>query len=123
MRKLRIVLADDHLLLRLGLASFLGEWDGAATVWEAEDAIQVVTLCRDHRPDVVLLDLELPPASGLEALRAIRLEMPDVTVVMLAGRSGDAGLSESLAAGADGVYVKEHNPSELFHLLQEFPWT
>jgi DNA-binding NarL/FixJ family response regulator len=113
------VLADDQVLTRKGLLSILEEWEGVAAVQEATDAKDALARCREIHPDLVLLDLEMPPTSTLETLRQIHLEMPRVAVVMLAQRSDDEGLVDALAAGAVGFYVKSHEPSELLQLLSE----
>jgi len=116
------VLADDQVLIRKGLASVLGEWEGVAAVWEAGEAGEAIACCREVHPDLVLLDLDMPPGSGLETLRAIRREVPRVAVVILAQHGDDGRLSAALAAGAAGVYLTGHEPAELFRLLQALPW-
>ena len=91
-------------------------------MWEATDAVDAMARCREVRPDLVLLDLEMPPTSTLDTLRTIRLEMPQVAVVMLAQRSGEEGLAEALEDGAVGFYLKSQEPAELLRLLRELAW-
>ena len=118
---MQIVLAYNQLLLRMGLVSVLEEWECVGVVSVAIDADEIVALCWNTSPDVLLLDLELLSHPRPDALRGLQHKMPDVPVILLARYRDDEGLSETLAAGARDYYLTGRDPSELLHLLQNIP--
>ena len=109
---LRVVIADDHRLLRDGLRGTLQD-AGMAIVGEAADGVEAVALTRELAPDVVVLDLNMPGLSGLEALRQIELSSPDVQAVVLTVSAKDADVLEALAAGACGYLLKDTRADRL----------
>lgn len=110
---IRIVLCDDHGVVRAGLASLIGTFDGvevAGTAGAAEEALAAVG---EHGADVVLMDLEMPGPDGIAATRMIRERHPDVQVVILTSFSDRARIVEALEAGAVGYLLKDATPAEL----------
>jgi DNA-binding NarL/FixJ family response regulator len=109
---LRIVLADDHHFFREGLRRMLSA-DGMTVVGEATDGARTVTLARDLAPDVVVIDLKMPNASGLEAIRQILTATPAAQLIVLTVSAEEADAIEALAAGACGYLLKDTHPDEL----------
>ena len=113
---MRIVIADDHSLFRDGLRSLLGA-AGHEVVAEAKNGREAVQLARQHKPEVVLMDLSMPEVNGLEATRLIAAEMPDVKVIMLTASDDDANLFESIKSGAQGYLLKNLEADDFFAML------
>ena len=103
---LRIVLADDHPLLRDALRRTLDAQPDLEVVGEASDGQEVVKLCRRLRPDLVLMDVRMPRMDGLEATRVIKKDFPRTIVLVLTASNWPYDLSEALKAGAAGYVLK-----------------
>lgn len=113
MSAVRVVIADDHRLFRRGIAALLAVVDGIEVVGEAADGDDAVRLAVELRPDVVLVDLHMPGAPGLDALRRIRTDAPDVrTLVLTMSDDGDSVFA-ALRAGARGYVLKDADGDEL----------
>lgn len=111
--KIRILTVDDHPILRSGIAAVLAAEDDMAVVAEANDGEQAIEAFRTHRPDVTLMDLQLPGISGIDAIVAIREEFPNARVIVLTTYQGDAQALRSLKAGAMGYLLKHMLRSDL----------
>lgn len=109
---LRVVLVDDHRLMREGLKSFLSQ-RGVDVVGEGSNGREGVRLARELRPDVVLMDLGMPEMSGLEATRMIQAERQEQVVVILTASEDEANLFEAVKAGARGYLLKSIDPEQL----------
>ncbi len=109
---LRVVIADDHHFFREGLREMLAA-DGMAVVGEATDGAGAVTLARELAPDVVVIDLKMPNASGIDALRQIVMASPDAQLVVLTVSADEADVLETLAAGACSYLLKDTRADEL----------
>ncbi|GLZ79678.1 DNA-binding response regulator [Actinorhabdospora filicis] len=112
---IRVLLADDQALIRAGFAALLGSVPGIEVVAEAADGAQALARAREHRPDVVFMDVQMPGVNGIEATRAITAD-PDLTatrVVMLTNYELDVYVFEALRAGACGFLLKDTEPAEL----------
>ena len=109
----RVVVADDHELLRAGLVTVLGSDGRIEVVAEAENGPAAVLQARRHRPDVVLMDVEMPGGDGITATREIRTAVPDTRVLILTMFDLDEYVVEGLRAGASGFLLKTTEPQGL----------
>ena len=114
---MRILIADDHSLFRDGLRSLLIA-EGHDVVGEAKNGREAVALTRDVKPDLVLMDLQMPEVDGLEATRLISAEMPDVKVVILTASEEEAKLFEAIKSGAQGYLLKNLEADTFFEMLE-----
>lgn len=114
---MRIVLADDHPLFRDGLASLLGAW-GHDIVGEAADGFEAVAAVDRARPDLVLMDVRMPGMSGIEAIRRLALEHPEIAVVMLTVSEDEDDLFEAIRAGARGYLFKSLDARQLRSMME-----
>jgi two-component system, NarL family, response regulator len=106
-RPIRVLLADDHNVVRFGLAGVINQEDDMEVVAEASNGAQVVELYRKHRPDVTVMDLRMPGVGGVEALTSIRTEDPEARVLVLTIHSGDEAVHRAIRAGARGYLLKD----------------
>lgn len=113
MNRVRVLLADDHALVRAGIRALLEGLDGVGVVAEAGNGAEVLDLAREHRPDVVLLDISMPGMSGLDASAQLRRELPEVRVVMLSMHANEEYVLQALRAGAVGYLLKDSATAEL----------
>jgi len=115
---IRILLVDDHFVVRSGLAMLLAQQDDFTVVGEADDAEQAVELFGATRPDVTLMDVRMPGADGIEALQRIRAQHADARVVMLTTYDLDEDVFRALDAGAVGYLLKSVQHAELFSAVR-----
>lgn len=119
MEPLRIMLVDDHVLFRKGIASLLAERQDMEVVGQAEDGIEAVHKARALAPDVILMDVHMPNRDGLEATKIIKQELPHVQIVMLTVSDDDDDLFDAIKNGAKGYLLKNLEPERLFDLLEK----
>jgi DNA-binding NarL/FixJ family response regulator len=110
---IRVVIADDHAVVRQGLAQLLSTFADVELVGEAADGQSAVDTCEEQRPDVVLMDLEMPVMDGIEATQRIRAQHEDVAIVVLTSFSDRDRILQALDAGAAGYLLKDVEPAEL----------
>jgi DNA-binding NarL/FixJ family response regulator len=110
---IRVVIADDHAVVRHGLAQLLSTFADVELVGEAADGQSAVDTCEEQRPDVVLMDLEMPVMDGIEATQRIRAQHEDVAIVVLTSFSDRDRILQALDAGAAGYLLKDVEPAEL----------
>ncbi|MDP8930644.1 MAG: response regulator transcription factor [Actinomycetota bacterium] len=110
---IRVLLADDHPVVRRGLRAFLETRDGIEVLGEAADGADAVTLAEAMRPDVILMDLVMPRLDGVEAIRRIRERAPEARVVVLTSFGSDDRVLEAVGAGAAGYLLKDAEPREV----------
>jgi DNA-binding NarL/FixJ family response regulator len=118
MTPVRVLLADDHALVRAGIRALLEGLEGVTVVAEAANGIEVLELARKHRPDVVLLDISMPGLGGLEASAQLKQELPEVRVVMLSMHANEEYVLQALRAGAAGYMLKDSATAQLELALQ-----
>jgi len=103
----RILIADDHALVREGLRTMLSGEDGIEVIAEANDGQQALTLCRELTPDLVLMDVRMPVMDGLQATKKVKQEMPQTSVLMVTMHENPDYLFEAVKAGAAGYVLKD----------------
>lgn len=118
MRRIRILIVDDHALLRQGLRQVLELEPDLEVVGEAQDGFEAVAKARELAPDVVLMDINMPGLNGIEATRRVRREMPDVRVLVLTIHDDDEYLREAAQAGVSGYVLKDVEPRELVRAVR-----
>jgi DNA-binding NarL/FixJ family response regulator len=111
--QLRVVLVDDHPVFREGLRAVLAAAAGCCLVAEAGSVAEAVAAIEEHRPDVVLMDLQLPDGSGIEATSTVLALQPQLAVVVLTMSADPAALAAALAAGSRGYLLKGASPREV----------
>ena len=115
---LKIVVADDHKLFRQGLIGLMRAHDDVVkVVGEASSGQEAIRLAHQLRPDVILMDIQMPNGDGLQATRQIRETLPEVAVVILTASESDEHLYEAVRLGASGYLLKDLDGTELFDLL------
>ena len=115
---IRVVLADDHAVVRKGIREFLEEGGDIRIVAEAADGLEAVALVAEHQPDVAVLDVQMPHLTGIEATRRIKAEHPAVRVLILTAYDDDPYIFALFQAGASGYILKTAGSSELAHAVQ-----
>lgn len=115
---IRVLLVDDHEVVRVGLKSLLTGSAGLEVVGEAATAAEAVRAADRLRPDVVVLDVRLPDGSGIEACREIRNARPETRVIMLTSYSDDEALFAAIMAGAAGYLLKQARGRDLVHAIR-----
>jgi DNA-binding NarL/FixJ family response regulator len=115
---IRVLIADDHAVVRAGLAQLLQTFAEVELVGAAANGEEAVSLCAERLPAVVLMDLEMPVLDGIEATRRIRAAQPEVAVVVLTSFSDRERILRALDAGAVGYLLKDAEPDELARAIQ-----
>jgi two-component system NarL family response regulator len=110
---IRILLADDHAIVRNGVAQILNEERGIDVVAQATDGAEAVELYTIHRPDVALIDLRMPKLEGVQVVEQIREHFPDASIVILTTYDTDNDIERAVRAGAKAYLVKDVSPQEL----------
>ncbi len=110
---LKIIIADDHQVVRRGLAFTIDAERDMRVVADAQNGAGVLALIKKHKPDMVLMDLQMPEMTGVDALKQIRPEYPDLPILILTTFSDDAHIYAALRAGASGFLLKEMSGDDL----------
>ena len=118
MTEIRVLLADDHTIVRKGLRALLEDEADIEVIGEAEDGREAIRMVQQLLPDVVLMDLSMPGLSGLEATRQIKKRFPEVKVLILTRHANEEYVFQILRAGASGYVVKKAAPTELVLAIQ-----
>jgi DNA-binding NarL/FixJ family response regulator len=117
-RLIRVLTVDDHALLREGIAALVNAEPDMKLVAEAKNGQEAVEKFRLHRPDVTLMDLQMPGLNGIEAINAIRGEFPNARIIVLTTYTGDVQVVRALQAGARGYILKGHVHTELMDTIR-----
>jgi two-component system, NarL family, response regulator LiaR len=115
---IRVLITDDHSVVRQGLRMFLSLDPDIEVVGEADNGRKSVTMARELKPDVILMDLLMPVMDGIEATQAIRSELPEVEVMALTSVLGDASVTGAIKAGAIGYLLKDTDAEELHRAIK-----
>jgi DNA-binding NarL/FixJ family response regulator len=115
---IRILTVDDHPLLREGIAAMLGSETDMAVVAEAANGNEALQLFRTHRPDITLMDIQMPILNGIEAITEIRKHFADARIIVLTTYSGDAQVAKAFKAGASGYLLKSMLRKELVETIR-----
>jgi len=122
MDTIKVLLVDDHALFRRGIAAVLANQQNIEIVGEAADGLEAIRKAEETVPDVVLMDLNMPQCSGLEATQALQIKMPQVNILVLTVSENEADLFAAMKFGATGYILKNTEPEELiqaiFHVAQ-----
>ncbi|MBV7535205.1 response regulator transcription factor [Duganella sp. sic0402] len=118
MDPISILIADDHPLILAGLSSLLGAMPEFRVVAQATDGVQAVALYRQHRPDVVIMDLSMPRLNGVEAIEQIRADDASASIVILTTYQGDEDVYRGLRAGAKAYLLKDGASEQLVDCLR-----
>ncbi len=117
-RPIRILLADDHPVLRQGIRALAADERDMQFVGEASNGREAIEQFREHRPDVTLMDLQMPGMNGIDAMNAIRIEFPDARFVILTTYAGDVQISRALKAGARAYLLKSSLRKDLLDTIR-----
>ena len=115
---MRILLVDDHIIFRKGVAALLSHREDMTIVGEAGNGLEAIQAARELLPNVILMDINMPKCNGLEATRRIKRELPHVKIVMLTVADDDHNLFEAIKSGAQGYILKNLEPYQLYDLLE-----
>jgi DNA-binding NarL/FixJ family response regulator len=118
MTRIRLLIVDDHAVVRLGLRTLLADEPDIEIVAEAGSAEEALVQTKNTAPDVVVLDIQLPGRSGIEACREIVKEFPKTKVVMLTSHAGESFLEQAIRAGASGYVLKQVGNEELIRAVR-----
>jgi DNA-binding NarL/FixJ family response regulator len=115
---IRVLIVDDHAVVRAGLAEILGEKPDIVIIGEASDGLEAVDQANELKPDIVLLDIYMPRASGLEAMLAIKEKMPHIKVLILTISEREDDLFRAIRYGADGYLLKSATTTEVVEAVR-----
>jgi len=113
MKNIRVLLAEDHTLVRAGLCALVKSLEGVEVVAEAGDGHQTLKMVKDHFPDLILMDIAMPGLNGLEATIRVAKEYPHVKVIILSMHANEEYVLQALSAGARGYLLKDSGTAEL----------
>lgn len=116
---IRILIADDHTVVRHGLRLMLELKPGFEVVGEAKDGGEAIALARALKPDVILMDMEMPRVSGLQAIAAIHPELPDTRILVLTSFADGQRIAAAVKSGAAGYLLKDSSPTDLVNAICE----
>ena len=118
MEAIKLLIVDDHTVVRDGLMTMLGREKDFAVMGEARNGLEAVEKVREVHPDVVLMDLRMPELDGVEAMRRIRTEDPEVKFIVLTTYDSDEYIFDAIEAGAKGYLLKDTSREELFRAVR-----
>jgi NarL family two-component system response regulator LiaR len=116
---IRLLIADDHTLVRAGLCALISTEPGMEVVGEAADGVEAVLKARSLRPDIILLDLVMPRQGGIEAIAEIKAEDPEARILVLTSFADDDKVFPAIKAGALGYLLKDSSPQQLLQAIRD----
>ncbi len=119
MTPIRILLADDHAVVRAGIRQFLQRAADLEVVAEADDGEEAMRLIAEHQPDIAVLDIQMPGATGIDVTRWVRSHHPSTGVLILSAYDDDPYITAVLQAGANGYVLKTASPDEIIQAVRE----
>lgn len=119
MSKIRILLADDHMLMRMGLSTLIACEEDMTIVGEATNGGQAVELAHALKPDIIIMDLMMPEVSGAQATKLIRSLYPDIKIMVLTSFATSKEMSEAITNGADGALMKDTAANDLISAIRK----
>jgi two-component system NarL family response regulator len=117
---IRVLIVDDHSIVRQGLATIINRDPEMTVIAQAEDGQQAIDCFREYQPDVTLMDLRMPQVGGVEAITAICAEFKLARIMVLTTYDGDEDIYRGLQAGAKGYLLKDAKPNELLNAIRRF---
>ncbi|HLE79173.1 MAG TPA: response regulator transcription factor [Candidatus Limnocylindrales bacterium] len=114
----RILIVDDHVLFRVGIAQILSKEEGLEVVGEAEDARSAMDAALELSPNIILMDLSLPSPGGIETTQKIKRELPSVSIIVLAVQEDEDALFDAIKAGAAAFVLKDISPDDLVNVIR-----
>jgi two-component system NarL family response regulator len=120
LRPITVFIADDHPILRIGLSMYLEKNERLRIVGEAENGFEAVKLISENPPDVVLMDIDMPGLSGIEAIRVLRKTLPDLIIIVLSTYTKKEYIQEAMSEGASGYVAKNTKIDELIKIIADF---
>ena len=118
-KSIRILIADDHELVRQGLLALLSVKPGVEVIGQAEDGEKAVELANTLKPDIILMDLLMPRKNGIEATREIKTDNPDARILIITSFAEDENVYQAIKAGALGYLLKDSSPQELMQAIRD----
>lgn len=115
----RVLISDDHAIVREGLRALITSEPGMEVIGEAVDGVEAVQKARELRPDVILLDLQMPRKNGIEAIEEIKAENPEAHILVLTSFAEDEKVFPAIKAGALGYLLKDSSPQELLEAIRD----
>ncbi len=115
---MRILLVDDHIIFRKGVAALLSNREDMTIVGEVGNGLEAIQAARELLPNVILMDINMPKCNGLEATRRIKRELPHIKIIMLTVADDDQNLFEAIKSGAQGYLLKNLEPDRLYDFLE-----
>jgi two-component system, NarL family, response regulator len=115
---IRVLIADDHSIVRQGLATIINRDPEMTVIAQAENGQQAIDYFREHQPDVTLMDLRMPQVSGVAAISAISAEFKPARIIVLTTYDGDEDIYRGLQSGAQGYLLKDAKPNELLNAIR-----
>lgn len=119
MQPIRVILADDHVMFRQGIKRILDDITGVKVIGEAGDGLELLSLMRQVRPTIVILDISMPRLRGLEAAREIKTVYPDVKILILSMHRNTEYFYNAISSGAEGYLLKEDADQELITAIEK----
>lgn len=118
MDSIRVLLVDDHALFREGLGMIIASQPGMTVIGEASDGLEAAVKAVELKPDLILMDIQMPGMDGIEATRRIKREVPSATIVMLTVRDDEEKLFDAIKNGAQGYLLKQMQSKELVDMIR-----